>query len=375
MTMNSPIPTSTLGLDRQLLSDVQYNCDVSDARDHGIYSMCSMVLKLRNLYKWEQGVEPWNEPESAELLDWIDAKEQYWESLSNQSYRPIEINNSTYDPFDVDAINRVQARDNHYYGAGFGRSMKSIFFIAQKTDALEVEGCPVLLLGTEPVREMASPFAMAQDGIILIRTEPLRFFLWDHIQELQSSCRSAFRYTLTSYGLLKNGVLDQQQFKEVLSDMVSQEMGLFIHHEVGEVLQKTLESSTLQAIIGRFPSSVIEFVCRAVKDILADTHPRGVLSYITREQKDTSLGLYVSFLDGLRKELFPEMFEAWDQFTQSNKWGCIEQARLDCRGRSLELGEKITEIAASIDRQPDDQVHNQFNDQILEPLGLGVPRS
>ena len=65
--MNLPVTTQTP--DPLLLTQIQHNCDVSDARDHGIYSMCSLVLKLRNLYKWERGLEPWSEPDSADLLD------------------------------------------------------------------------------------------------------------------------------------------------------------------------------------------------------------------------------------------------------------------------------------------------------------------
>jgi len=80
--MYRPVETSTS--ERQLIKEIQYNCDVSDARDHGIYSMCSLVLKLRNLYKWETGGQPWSEPESSELLDWIEAREQYWQDISDR---------------------------------------------------------------------------------------------------------------------------------------------------------------------------------------------------------------------------------------------------------------------------------------------------
>ena len=57
---------------------IQHNCNISDARDNGIYSICTLVLKLRNLYKGENGLEPWDEPDSPILLDWIYAKENFW---------------------------------------------------------------------------------------------------------------------------------------------------------------------------------------------------------------------------------------------------------------------------------------------------------
>jgi hypothetical protein len=67
------------------------------------------------------------------------------------------------------------------YGAGYGRSMKAVFFLAEKIEQRTVAGIPVLILGKERAKEMASPFAMAQDGVIFVRKESLRFFLWDHI--------------------------------------------------------------------------------------------------------------------------------------------------------------------------------------------------
>jgi hypothetical protein len=221
---------------------------------------------------------------------------------------------------------------------------------------------------------MAAPFAMVQDGEVIIRSEPLRYFLWDHIQELRSSCRSSLQFFLKCYGLLEDGILSQQKFKDVLDQMVARELGLFIHHEVGEICETGLSSSTLQQMISRFPGSVIEFVCRAVKDVLADTHPRGVLTYIAGEQKESSLGLYVSFLDGLRQELFPEMTRAWKSVLKHGEWSEIESARTSCRTRMLQLAEQITEIALKAESVSDRQVQDRFNREVLEGLGLAIPR-
>lgn len=352
---------------------IKHNCAVSDARDHGIYSMCSMVLKLRNLYKFEHGLEPWEEPDSADLLDWIEGKEAHWEELAEQPFQDLVINSTAADPFEVEIVNAGLAETGLFYGAGYGRSMKTIFFLAEVLGIRSVEGCPVTVLGNERVREMASPFAMVQDKQIIIRLDPLRFFLWDHIQELRSSCRSSYRYTLQSYGLLKDDALDQQRFRTRLDQIVDTETEMFIHHEVGEMLQDTLDSRTLRTIIGRFPSSVIEFVCRAVKDILADTHPRGVLSYILREEKHSSLGLYVSFLDGLRQKLFPEMAGAWEEFVRTSTWECVELARQQCRSRTMALGEEIVRIEEMFEDESDTQIQARFNERVLQPLGLDLP--
>ena len=103
-----------------LLKTIRHNCDISDARDSGIYSICTLVLKLRNLYKWEHGLQPWEEPDSPVLLDWIAAKEEYWETIHSEPFSPITISGKTMDPFLLPAINRHLSVDNHFYGAGFG---------------------------------------------------------------------------------------------------------------------------------------------------------------------------------------------------------------------------------------------------------------
>lgn len=365
---------TTSNQDSSIIKDIQHNCNISDARDHGIYSMCTMVLKLRNLYKWENGLEPWQEAEPAELLDWIEAKENYWETIAKEPYRHLDINGCTYLPDDSAGINANFSDKQMVYGAGYGRSMKAVFFLAEKVEQRTVAGFPVFILGKERAKEMASPFAMAQDGVIFIRKESLRFFLWDYIQELRSSCRSSFRHALQLYGLLQDGQLDQQKLKDSLDNIVDAELDLFIYHEVGELLQTTFDSSTLQKIVSRFPGSVYELVSRSIKDILADTHSGGLLAHLIREKLETSLSFYVGFLDGLRKELCPEIIDALQQFCDDRDWQGIEQARIICRENTLQYAEKIKTISQMIGHASDDHVRDLFNRQILLPLGLDIPQ-
>ena len=360
--------TSTVP-DTDLIEDVQYNCDISDARDHGIYSLCTMVLKLRNLYKWERGLQPWEEPESADLLDWIEAKENYWETIAGETFRPLSVAGRQFAPLDLEDVNATLDGTLHY-GAGFGRSMKTIFFLAEKLEQRTIEGCPAVILGAEQAREMASPFAMVQDGLIILRKQPLRTFLWDQIQDARSSCKVSLRLALKSYGLLNHGVLDQELFKQSLDTIVDQEMNLFLYHEVGEILQGERISESLRRLVAHFPGSVLELVGRAVKDILADTHPAGPLAYIVRERRPTSLGLYLTFFDSLREKLFPEIRPAGLRFVADSDWRHIEQARHACWQRSQEVARQIEQCAAMIGQESDNAVLEYFNTRILAPLGL-----
>ena len=364
---------SSLSERTPFIQDIQHNCDISDARDHGIYSMCTMVLKLRNLYKWEKGLEPWEEPASADLLDWIEAKENYWATIALESFRPLSSNGKTMAPLDLEEINGALNDNTLLYGAGYGRSMKAIFFLAEKLEERMSKGCPVIVLGKEQAREMASPFAMVQDGQIIIRRESLRFFFWDQIQEIHSSCRSSLRHALQCYGVYKNGTLDRGLLQSKLDTIVDQEMNLFISHEVGETRQTAFDSATLQAIIGHFPGTVLELVGRGVKDILADTHSDGLLAYVIRERQEASLGFYLAFLDALRGRLFLEIPAAWQLFLADKDWSHIELARSSCWQRNQQVALQIKVIAQMIGNEPDELIMDRFNSEILSPLGLEKP--
>lgn len=359
-----------------LYETVKYNCDISDARDNGIYSICTLVLKLRNLYKWEHGLQPWEEAESAVLLDWIAAKEEYWATIQSKPFLPIPVKGKRVDPFSLPAINSYLTVDNHVYGAGYGRSMKAVFFAAEVLEERSVDGCPVLILGKEKARELSSPFAMLQDGLIYIRKDPLRFFFWDQIQELNPSCRVAMQQALSEYDLIREGAtLDREKLITVFDDMVTDQLEMFIYHEVGEGQENLLESGTLKKIIGAYPASALELLARAVKDVLADTHPKGLLSHIVAREQKSSLGFYISFLDGMRKLLCPELLEAGRLFWDNGDWSLLQRAILSCREKNEAIAGKLQDLSQMLDREGSSEKLLKWAEiNILAPAGLQIPQ-
>jgi len=358
-----------------LLKTIRRNCDISDARDNGIYSICTLVLKLRNLYKWENGLEPWEEPDSPVLLDWIAAKEEYWETIHSEPFSTIPVNGENFDPFQLPSVNRFLSVDNHVYGAGYGRSMKAVFFLAEMLENRVVEGCPTLILGREKARELSSPFAMLQDGIIYIRKEPMRFFFWDQIQEITPSCRVAMQQALASYGFIRDGcTLDREKLICHFDEIINEELELFIFHEVGESLENMLDSHVLQNLIAAFPASALELLARAVKDVLADTHPRGLLKHIRAKEKKSSLGFYITFLDGMRKLLCAELTDAAKRFWNTGDWTLLDKARLECRDKNETIAGKLNNLSHRLDNgdSPED-LRRWAEETILAPLGIQVP--
>ena len=154
-----------------LTRQVQHNCNISDARYGGCFSVCGLVMRLRDLYKWEKGLSPWVEHDSNLVLQWIGEREALWEDLSLLEPNPVYINGRTFDPYESEAINEALHSSDFFYGAGFAGSLKPTFFVSPVLSSSKIEGFPVLLLGRELARDLLTLPALVQDGIILLREE------------------------------------------------------------------------------------------------------------------------------------------------------------------------------------------------------------
>jgi hypothetical protein len=357
-------------MENQLVRVIQDNCDISDARDHGIYSICTLVLKLRNLYKWEQQLEPWEEPEPPVVLDWIAARENYWETVAANDFQPLPVAGQLHEPYALETINAGLSGSALVYGAGYGRSLKSIFFLAHLRKESRVEGARVLILDREEARELASPFAMLQNGVVIIRRQPLRFFFWDQVQESRAQSRAALRHALRFSGVKIDDRVDLKSFRENLDEIVDREIPAFIHHELGERLENELTSSHLRKLVAAFPDSAIELTSRAVKDVLADSGPSGMLAYIIGARQESSLAFYGAFLDGMRLVLQPEIAAAVKAFLADRDWARVEAARKQCRAANMGRAALLRAAAESLDHQEPSQVKCRLEQEILRPLNL-----
>jgi hypothetical protein len=350
---------------------IQYNCDVSDAHGGRGYSMCTLFLRLRSYFRWEKGLEPWDVPDSSDLLDWIAAKEAYWLTLEGKTYSSFAHGETMYDPFQLQMINEHLVSENMVYGAGYGRSLKPIFFLAEKLDKKMVNGSTTFILGHEVHRELAAPFAMLQADVIYLRKEPFRYYLWDQITDIRPSGKGSLQYALQCYQLLgDNGVVDRDALIGQLANVVDNEMELFIYHEIGELKDTTFDRQILRNIVVAFVESPIELLARAIKDILADTHPEGMMGYIIGKRKESSLGFYVTFLDGLRKMLFPEIQEAFCDFMKNKDWVIVEQATGECRKNNMERAKKLQGFCEKLDSESLPEVRRRIEQELLAPLGL-----
>ncbi len=306
-----------------LIQQVLYNCDVADAHHAGLHSVCGLALRLRELYKWEKGLDPWVEKESSTVLDWIGQKEERWEDLSDKRLRNIDISGVSYDPFDSHRINTVLEPFGLFYGSGYAWSLRPTFFLALLETKKKINGHTVYIQGRELARDLFTTPALAQDDCVLIRQQTACYHLWDQILYVRKSSRPALQYALQNYGIdLGNRMALRKNLARIVADQIES----YIYHELSEIEDQIFDRAMWREIIAAFPRSPIEFLARTVKDLLADTNPHGRLSYIVRERKAAPLGFYVAFMENLTKTLFPEIFEAFQDFSQSGNWQIIERA-------------------------------------------------
>ena len=344
------------------------NCSISDARHAGFYSICGLALRLRDLYKWEHGLAPWVEKDTASISEWIGNKEQQWENLTGQSIKDITILGNKYDPFDSLGINSVLESHGLIYGGGYASSLKPTFFLAPIEDKKEINGHPVFILGRELARDLLTLPALSQDNCILVRRESAKLFVWDKMFYIKKSGRQALRFALENFGIKEQ---NSKAIQRSLGKIVGSETETYIYHELGEIQDTVLDRDLWREILATFPHTAIELLVRTVKDLLADTNEYGTLRHITRERKTASLAFYVAFLEGLLKELFPEIIEAFEEFTQKLNWSVIDQAVNSGYNTAKQYAETISFIYREGRRKNDNKwVEKEISRQLLEPLGI-----
>jgi Family of unknown function (DUF6866) N-terminal domain/Family of unknown function (DUF6866) C-terminal domain len=306
-----------------IADQVLTNCNIADSRHAGLYSICGLALRLRDLYKWENRLDPWIENDPSEVLKWIGDKEEAWEKLAEKEFKDIRLAGRQFDPFDVNGINEILEPHGFIYGGGYARSLKPSFFLAALESKKEINHIAVFILDREFARDLLTIPALSQDNCIYIRKESARLFLWDQIFYVKKSGRYALRFGLRDYGLKDE---TSEDLHRNLYRITANETDTYIYHELGEIRDAVFDRKIWQEVIAAFPHTPIELLTRTIKDLLADTGEYGTLPHIIREQKTGSLAFYVAFLESFTKILFPQIIDAFQNFIQNRDWEYIEEA-------------------------------------------------
>ena len=321
--INPETVSTSESLAMAVADQVQANCDISDAIHAGVFSICGLALRMRDLYKWEKQLPPWKEKAEEDILDWIGRREDTWDDVRETPYRPVTVSGTPYDTFDTTGINRALASSGLFYGAGYAYSLKPTFFLAKIDREQRIAGQRVLHLGAELARDLLTLPAMSKDGVIVLRADAARMYLWDQIQYLKKSGKPYLRYALELSGVTENR---QAALRRTLPGLFAAQTETYIHHEVGEMTDRVFDREVWQAIIADYPHTPVELVVRAVKDLLADTTETGTLHHLINSGQTVSLALYAAFLDGLGRAFFPEFRPAFSRYMETGEMDAVKQA-------------------------------------------------
>ncbi len=329
-----------------VLQDIKFNCDVSDARYWGYFSICGLLMRYRDLFRSEQGLEPWSPVQREEIAAWIERKESGWSGLEGREFRNLTIDGSEYDPFDVTGINRAIDGKGYVYGAGYGMYLKPTFFLGRVRTVDQVEGHIVHTTEREIVRDLFTAPAMLQERSIFLRLEPLKALLWDRFSELRPDCGPAMTNAFQAYGITPGQPVGDT-FTRQLEHMVISYSGVLLRHELAESREAVPQWKELLAQAG---DRKTEHFLRAVKDLVADTSDAGPFRSIVETRDRGALGLSVGLMDGYRRLLFPEVREAYGRFLKDGAWEAVEDARRTGHTRFLALRQGILYLFAKGDQ-------------------------
>lgn len=308
-----------------LAEQVQFNCHISDARHGTDYGLCTYLMKMREYYRWEQGL-PYGEALDKDAVgDWLSEREALWDGLVDEEYRSLTLGEHRIDPFDVAGVNQ-RIRDLGYlYSAGLAQSGRAQFFLTRLLAHEQgADGFDLWVGGEELARGLHVPPALLLGRDIYLRRDALKQLLWEKYEAWQwSRPDNAMGRALACYPF-------ETDIDAALERMTEREMQVVRDHEIGEYCAGQLLGEGWEALLLRVLGTPAELMLRAVRDNLADclqTLPR----LLDDPDDGASLHAWVGNLGNMRKELFPEVlaaYEAWRATGTLQPWrDCVERGQ------------------------------------------------
>lgn len=300
----------------QLSEIVQHNCHISDAQHAGKYSMCLFLLKMREYYRWENALPLTQGLRKEAVGDWIVARERHWDDIEGQPYHPVPLPGGHYDPFDTQGINRELIPLGYIYSSGYGVFNKPHFFLGELTAMTPHGDITIYTSDWEYARDLVAPPAMTLNNHVFVRQEPLRRVIWEKIEEWRWK-----KDPYTPMGRILTVLPPSLDLETVLDELCQSEAHIVTQHELGETIAGKLLGPGWEEMLCQLPRSAAEFHLRAARDHLADCLT--TLPSILAARAVNSLHFYMANLTGKRKEIFPELVSAYQQWVTDGNWDLL----------------------------------------------------
>lgn len=295
----------------RLTAVVQANAHIADARHAADLALCSYLLQMRELYRWERGLPFGAALDRAAVGAWIAEREALWESVESQDFAPLPLGDDLVDPFDTATIDARLRPLGLLYDAGLVGIDRPAFFLAERHGEGEREGLPVRVAGRERARGLIAPVATLRDDgaapAIVVRRESLARWGWEKFEvfSLRQPQGSAFHAVVQAYAL-------DRDFAAALPRWLDEQGEAAVLHELGEWRAGQHLGPAWRTMRQALPTRRGELFARALRDHLADLEV--TLPTLLARDAQASIHVWFANLDGVRELLFPTLkaaYAAW----------------------------------------------------------------
>ena len=293
-----------------LARTVQQNCDIVDARHAAEMGMCAYLMRMREYFRWERGLEFRDRLSHDEIGDWLTDREAHLQTLVDADFTEIRIGGDSYDPFDAEAINsRLEPYGLAYSGGLVGGGRPHFFLAHLERVEKPGDGVAIRVCDKELARGLSAPPAMTRERSIFLRREALRRYLWERLEIWRwKSPRNALARAFASYDFERD--LDRS-----LDAMSDKELHTALQHEMGELQATALLGDAWHDMLRDLLGTPAELMVRAVRDYLADC--LCTIPYLVAQAEEPPVHFFVGSLTNMRKEIFPGLLKAYTEWHES----------------------------------------------------------
>jgi len=320
----------------QLSAVIQHNCHIADSRHAADYSMCIYLLKMREFYRWENGLSFADKLSHEQVGAWLEQREEFWQGLQEQPFGRIPLGQDFIEPFEAEVANEILVPKGLVYSAGFGRNGRPHFFLGRLLSVDRYGEYQVLVTGDELARDLVAPPAMLLGDTIYIRRESLRRMVWEKIESWNwNRPANAMARALSFYDM-------QSDLERALEEITDNETEAVILHEIGERIAGQLLGEEWADMLLGLTGTQAEVMARAVRDHLADcvsTWPA-----LIEDRNEASLHFFFANFSAMRKKLFPGAMSVYEQWVRDGNLQSMRSLVVRARKHWLEIAGRMLDI-------------------------------
>lgn len=340
-----------------LTKTVQHNCHIADASHAGDYTLCIYLLKMRELYRWEKEKTFSTVLANEVVGQWLRQREELWENLEGSEYLHIDVENKTISPFESDSINQNLHKHQLVYSGGMGINNRPHFFLADLDLHEQHKDYSLYVAGKEYARDMSAPPAMSHQNTIYIRKESFRRLLWEQLETWRwNKPDNALGRAFACYDCDNN--LDS-----ALAEMTDTEVNNVIEHERGEIKAGKLLGPKWEELLFNLPHSKLSLYLRALRDLLADH--LSTLPALLKHQNAPSIHFYFGNLTNLRKELSPQLLQAYQHWVDTGSFKPMESVIKQGQKHWAKICDDVLNIYQQTDKDSLNKIQKLIEDNHL----------